>query len=462
MPGCATEPTIPSRRGGLNPVLNWAICFAVLLPATWFCALRECGGDWNAVPGAQRDDVFYDNIAWQLSRGQRFSLDFQNESWLQVYRDATDGIDRQWIFQTRVAGVTTSRAPVYPVLLSLVYRTVGRRWELVRIGQVIFLPAGLALFLVWVGRRAGSIWISFVGAVTMAADFGILGTAGQLMSESPGVLLVALSLFVLDRAWQRQTAAAWCLAGLVFGVAILLRSTLVGWLVLAGGLFFVAVCLRLLMQPQSGRRLLVSGCCFFCCSAAVCMPWWVRNCTVAETFEPFGSAGRIGMAGGFCDGAVRLRGNWSLDEVHAVQREAVKTAGFGGLTLARQEHLIGTLSSARAKDWISRNPQTLTRMTLDKALNHLVLISQPVLWIPVCNAILLAAAAIGVFLSRSSIGGWILLATLLSLGTTMLTWSHYGRFSIPIRPFWHVAAAVTVVVFWQRILRCQSRVEVRI
>ena len=79
-------------------------------------------------PGIDRDDVFFDNIAFGLWKGEGIRLDFDNSEWREVYNeDMTDQND--WIFSiSGVRGATTSRAPGYPLLLSYCYQFNGRSW----------------------------------------------------------------------------------------------------------------------------------------------------------------------------------------------------------------------------------------------------------------------------------------------------------------------------------------------
>lgn len=436
------------KRDWRSSLATWLGCLLILAPATLFWARRECGGDLNQVPGATRDDVFYDNIAWHLEGGGGFRLGFSAWDWLQPYRRAQNGVDREWIFQTRVDGPTTSRAPIFPLLLSVSYRLFGRRWDAVRIGQIVILVMGLAALLVWAGRQARSRWLPFVGAATLAADFGVLGAAGQIMTEVTATAGMAGLLVAFCAAARRPTAARWLGAGLLMGMVLLTRSTLVGWLVLALPLL-AGLCLVRLYFRQPAGQLLRNACLVYVGLGAVCLPWWLRNCRRAEAFEPFGSAGKIGMVGGYCDGCVELGGNWFLPAVQEVEREVRSRPGFFDVDLPRKEHLTGVESEHRAAAWARDNVPKLPWLATMKGLTHLGLWSQPQPWVVVANALLVGGAIGGCWLSRRTFGGWIFLATALSVATTMLTWSHYGRFAIPIRPFWHLAAAVTVVEFWR-------------
>lgn len=68
------------------------------------------------------------------------------------------------------------------------------------------------------------------------------------------------------------------------------------------------------------------------------------------------------------------------------------------------------------------------------------------------NGMLFFGAIIGCATWRWPFGFWIAAIVSVSLLTTMLTWPHYGRYSIPIRPLIHVACAVGTVNFWTWVL----------
>jgi hypothetical protein len=60
------------------------------------------------------------------------------------------------------------------------------------------------------------------------------------------------------------------------------------------------------------------------------------------------------------------------------------------------------------------------------------------------------------FASRQSFGWWVAVVIGMSVVTTMLTWSHYGRYSIPIRPLIQVGSAIGTFAFWRIVLGLPS------
>ena len=122
---------------------------------------------------------------------------------------------------------------------------------------------------------------------------------------------------------------------------------------------------------------------------------------------------------------------------------------------------MGQFSREQGNQWARENWQQLPSLMIDKALSHLALINRPVKIVPWLNALLLAGAVIGCLASWSRFGFWVALILFLSTATTMLTWSHEGRYLIPVRPLIHCAAAIGTVYFWRWVLQTGKAKTVR-
>ena len=110
---------------------------------------------------------------------------------------------------------------------------------------------------------------------------------------------------------------------------------------------------------------------------------------------------------------------------------------------------MGQYSRAKGNEWAKRNLPLLPKLMFGKALNHLALINQSHMIVHWLNGLILFGAAIGCGVTWKRMGFWIALILFLSLATTMLTWSHFGRYLIPIRPLIHIASAIGTVYFWR-------------
>jgi hypothetical protein len=127
-------------------------------------------------------------------------------------------------------------------------------------------------------------------------------------------------------------------------------------------------------------------------------------------------------------------------------------------SLPEQEYWMGVDSSRRAREWAQENWEKLPLLMLKKAISHLGFYRQPapLLWI---NGLMFFGAIVGCYSSRKTLGIWIAAIVALSTVSTMLTWSHYGRYSIPIRPLIHAACAVGTIAFWRLIFAWFKRTK---
>jgi hypothetical protein len=239
--------------------------------------------------------------------------------------------------------------------------------------------------------------------------------------------------------------------GLLFAAGTLVRANLNAWFLIIAGALSITVFIRALSGFR-WRDLAVFGTLFCAGVVVICAPWWIRNCLLTGHFSPFGTSGSFGLVGGFCDEAYRDFGNWNLEATLAAQRQAMQVPGFSQMTLAQQEFQMGEESSRQAWNWIAGNRADLPALAGMKVISHLGFYRQPVP-IQLLNGLLFLGAFIGCWATWRSTGFWIVAILMLSVVTTSLTWSHYGRYSLPIRPLIHVASAMGTVYFWSAILR---------
>lgn len=112
---------------------------------------------------------------------------------------------------------------------------------------------------------------------------------------------------------------------------------------------------------------------------------------------------------------------------------------------------MGRESIAAGMQWIRSNPEKVPQLAAAKALSHLALLGQPHRVLHLVNGLLLLGALIGVALSWRQFGFWVALATGLSILTAVVTWAHYGRFSLPVRPLWHASCAIGITLAFKAV-----------
>ncbi len=425
----------------------------------------------NRIEKPQKDDVFYDNLGFNLARGNGYFMDFTDPNWLSIYQDRANEETNAWIKSLAFRGHTTVRAPGFPAILAGMYRGFGHRWDFIYLLNGLVVCTGLTVLLIFICRRFGLI-VGVIGTITISLDFGVMKMISQLMTEAIATGFACVTFCCLILAWERTRHRSmqfaddsvsvtprfdwrdylpWVLLGVLFGLFILIRSNLVVWLFLLS-LFSVLWAGWLFSRGKNGKQFLLASVCVLLLAATVCTPWWIRNCNLIGQFAPFGTGGSIGWVGGYCDRALNNDGNWDLETVLKTQRESFEVYPIRGEPLPTQEYFMGKHSQAMGNAWAKQNWHLLPKLMSGKALNHLALINQPYPIVHVLNGLLLLGACIGCAVAWNRVGFWIALIVLCSLLTTMLTWSHFGRYMIPIRPLIHCASAIGTFYFWRWII----------
>jgi hypothetical protein len=432
----------PDRHRNLTLFAGLLLYFTAI-EGLW-CAFQI--SEINEIPGATRDDVFYDNIAWHVLQGDGFKLDFQTPEWRQVYEEDNliDG-RHDWFMDIRASGPTTTRPPLPILVAAGIYRVFGWRWDVWRILFILLNAAVFASIGCWLARRF-SHWAAFFFAGTISLDFSVMTTAAHVMTEALTIALVALLLAVATASYRqtgfRRVAGA-LMTGAVYGAVILARPHYIFWLPV-----FVLLTMGMLIGRRgSGRRLamavwaagIVAG------MTAVALPWWSRNCEVSANFNPLGSGGMIGLAGANCDKALADFGRWKSEEVVAVQNQSIRERNLSGLPLAEQEYWMGIDSWDRAMEWARTHAGSIPKLIFYRIAGFWGLLDQynPLLYAG--NIALLLLAIFGWTRLEGPLRIAIGLAVVATVLGVLLTWDDHGRYSIPLRPWIHAAAAAGAI-----------------
>lgn len=187
--------------------------------------------------------ALYDSVSWNLAQGLGFSYDGQ--------------------------GPFYYPAPLYPLLVSVVYSIVGHSPQAAVWLQTV--ADSLGLFLVYLVARQFFDWREAALAMGLVACYPAFWTyASQLRLESTLQLGVLLFTYLLGKAWKSERLADWALAGCGLGVLTLLKA--VG-LVLP---LFVAIGYLSRVRTQFWTVAMRLG--MLCLVlAAIVLPWTVRN-----------------------------------------------------------------------------------------------------------------------------------------------------------------------------------------
>ncbi len=126
-----------------------------------------------------------------------------------------------------------ARAPLYPLLLALLYAVFGRSALTVGLAHVV-LGVGTCTVVGLVGRRYLGPAVGLLGMLGTAAEPQLLKWSTRVYSETLMVLLVAL--VVLIHLWAARRESIWpaIIAGLSIGIATLCRQTILPFVLFGG------------------------------------------------------------------------------------------------------------------------------------------------------------------------------------------------------------------------------------
>jgi 4-amino-4-deoxy-L-arabinose transferase-like glycosyltransferase len=216
------------------------------------------------------DDMFqYDMLGRSLAAGQgyRWYAPRDQSLLLGQLRDNTDVDVSQIPRTTDPRGIPTSfRAPLYPTFLALIYAVQGLagRFFAVRIVQAL-LAGVLAPLTYALALRFGAARWTAVAAGVVASIWPLLVAMPlALATENLFLPLVAGAFLLLLRAVSAARDRDFVLSGVLFGLAVLTRSVIVGFPILAA--------LWIWRRGQRRGALLMLG-----LVLALSLPWSVRN-----------------------------------------------------------------------------------------------------------------------------------------------------------------------------------------
>lgn len=186
--------------------------------------------------------------------------------------------------------------PGYEVFLALIFFIFGHNYLAVWIAQAA-LHALTALLVFAAARKifSGSDQrdlIGFIAALFIGLSPDLITMSGMLMTETLGVFLVALTVFMFFKLADEENISysSAFIAGIAFGMAALVRTPSM--------LIFLPIGAYFLLKKKVGHLA------FFIIAAAIIFaPWITRNYLVYRTFIPTNLAYGIDLAAGNHPGA---------------------------------------------------------------------------------------------------------------------------------------------------------------
>ena len=178
-------------------------------------------------------------------------------------------------------GYTMLREPGYPFLLAAVFKFAGYGIQQARF-LCVLLAAGAALLLARLARRVtGDATTALVAALLFLLHPGILVAEARAGIEVPSILTVLLFMLVLYSAVEKGGVWRYWTAGLLLGLAVLVRSEVLLFpLMLLGYLLLTA-------EGFAGKKRAVEGIGLLAIGAAIAVsPWIIRNYSLVQQFVP--------------------------------------------------------------------------------------------------------------------------------------------------------------------------------
>jgi 4-amino-4-deoxy-L-arabinose transferase-like glycosyltransferase len=184
-----------------------------------------------------------------------------------------DGLEYQAVARSLLEhgsyGLQTLRPPGYPTLIAAVYALTGENLLALRLVEALLGTASVAVVGV-AGAAAFGPAAGWIAASIMALHPVLAFLPSTQYSESTLVRVVVLALAALVAAWRGGGAGRWALAGALFGVAALVRPTVM-FLLPGLGLGL------LLALGATGRARVLPAAAALAALALVVAPWVVRN-----------------------------------------------------------------------------------------------------------------------------------------------------------------------------------------
>jgi 4-amino-4-deoxy-L-arabinose transferase-like glycosyltransferase len=256
---------VPSPKA-FSPNFTFFILFVALLAnaAIVLVGLQKVGGffAWSYSVDA-RDADLYKSIAKNLERGNGYRVDAD-------------------------MGPTMIREPGYPLFLAAALKLGGDGIQIARVGCVV-LAFGAALVLLLLTRKITSDATTALAAALLFLLYpGTLVAEARAGIEMPAILTVMLFMLALFSAVEKGSLWWYWAAGLLLGVAVLVRSQVL--------LFPPVLLVYLLFASKSTRervkvtlRIAALG----LGMVVVVSPWIIRNYRLAHKLAPIATVAGI-------------------------------------------------------------------------------------------------------------------------------------------------------------------------
>ena len=410
---------------------KFAICgiAAFLLTATvYFCWIGLRFG-MNMPPSATGDESSYDSMAWELSCGNGFAVNYDAPAFRAPYDEAAETQPELFTLSSSPAGPISFRPPLFSTVAAGLNLVSGRQFFAVRSLNVLLMAATAGLLAWYVCREAGFA-AAVIAIVFYLVDVRSRLYARSLLTEPLACFLATLLTLTLLSLVDHINRRRLIIAGLLTGASILTRSIVVLWL--PGLTIFLCFVVRGI-HKQTWNTVAGNVAVFLAVTLAVVAPWGIRNITLLDRFSPMGTQGLMELSAGYSDVAWDNNGVWQNLSAKGFF-DGVDTTGMSNV---ESELATADVSSAAAQEWIRNNFAKLIPLAFMKVGSEF----RPQ---NLMEFVVLMFAIIGLF--RTGRTATLVFSVLLmtSAFSIALTWSVEGRFLVPQLFILHALCAVGV------------------
>lgn len=380
-----TKWTQPRAVFWLSFALLAAVHLGLAFNSPWF---------WKP-PKPTGDGPIYENIAFHLWVGDGFFFDNTNPQWRQLYEQSSPDDRQDYASHLQASPQTmasTGRPPLQPMVLASIYTLAGRNENSFAAFRVISalclalssaISASLAAMYLncrFASRRSLPDsgprlrqWQTLSPVLAVAAVVGLAASNRTLQDYTTDLLTEPLALALLQSfvaltvvmSTRRTVKWPWLVGtGLLLGLLILCRSIFVLWL--------PGIALLLLLSGkgswwESGRRSIA----ILATAFVVCVPWWIHNVTVLNTWMPLGTQGPITLLGGYSDQSLEHGGEWQHEPELELRSEfATRSPASETLNHTEREVQLAREAGRRVKTWISQHMPDLPYLFASRIATH--------------------------------------------------------------------------------------------
>ena len=371
----------------------------------------------NSPPSTSGDEPSYDSIAWELSHGNGFAIDYSDPEFRKPYDVAAKTHPELFHLESTKDGPVAFRPPLLPTVTAVGNLLFGRQFWFLR-SLNILLTAATAGLIAWYLTREVGLPATMVAVLLFLIDVRVRLYARALLTEPLACFLATWLTLLLIRMSNQIRHRDVALAGAVTGLSILTRSIVVLWL---PGLLLIVWLVRRRGHFRRLSAAVRTSVLFLSCVIVTMLPWAVRNVILLDRFAPLGTQGLMELAAGYSDAAWQHSGVWqNLSSSDVFADVALKDK-----TGVVRELAIADVSKAKAIEWVRSNPTKLPALAAMKVYSEFRPYSR-------LQTLVLLLALTGAIASWHCMATRVLVGLLLTNAVAVtLTWSVEGRFVVP-------------------------------